>query len=354
MIEIALTLPLAATTLAVEATLPDGATAVMGPSGAGKTSLLEAMAGLRPRTRGRLVVNGEVLLDGARGVRLPPERRRVGYVPQDAQLFPHLSVLQNVLFGARVARGRVDGMLEVLELGRLLERHPGTLSGGERQRVALARALATDPRLLLLDEPLAGLDVALRERVLPYLLRLRAEWNVPILYVTHQLGEAIVLAGRVLVLAAGRVARQVPPLALLAAEAPEASAERDLENFLPGRVRAHDAAGGVTLVTLDGGGEMTVPLAREHAPGSAVTLVVRAEDVLVAVEAPHGLSARNVFAADVADCARAGADVTLRCNLVEGSLAVLVRLTPAAVSALEIRPGVRVWLAMKSHSVRLT
>ena len=353
MIELALTLPLAATTLVVEAALPDGATAVMGPSGAGKTSLLEAVAGLRPRARGRIVVNGEALLDDARAVRLPPERRRVGYVPQDAQLFPHLSVRQNVLFGARAARGRVDGMLEVLELTPLLERHPDTLSGGERQRVAVARALATDPRLLLLDEPLAGLDVALRERVLPYLLRLRAEWNVPTLYVTHQLGEAIVFAERVLVLEGGRVARQEAPLALLAAEA-SAAIERDLENFLPGHVRAHDDAGGVTRVALDGGGEMTVPLARAHAEGAAVTLVVRAEDVLVAMEAPRGISARNVFAANVLDCARGGSDVTLRCALVDGSLALLVRLTPSAVTTLGIDVGARIWLAVKSHSIRLT
>jgi len=177
---------------------------------------------------------------------------------------------------------------------------------------------------------------------------------VPTLYVTHQLGEAIVLAESVLVLDRGRVARQVAPLALLGEDTKLADASHDLENFLPGRVRAHDESGGVTRVSLDGGGEMSVPLELARAPGAHVALVVRAEDVLVAVEAPHGLSARNVFAADVADCARAGADVTLRCNLVEGSLAVLVRLTPAAVSALEIRPGVRVWLAMKSHSVRLT
>src|SRR5262245_57425466 len=142
MIELTITLPLADTTLAVEATLPR-ATAIMGASGAGKTSLLEAVAGLRPRTRGRVLVDGEPLLDDARGVRLPPEQRRVGYVPQDAQLFPHLSVRENVRFGARAAAARVEAMLEVLELTPLLGRRPATLSGGERQRVALARALAT-------------------------------------------------------------------------------------------------------------------------------------------------------------------------------------------------------------------
>jgi molybdate transport system ATP-binding protein len=351
MIELTITLPLAETTLAVEATLPR-ATAIMGASGAGKTSLLEAVAGLRPRARGRVVVDGEPLLDDARGLRLRPERRRVGYVPQDAQLFPHLSVRENVLFGARAAAGRVDAMLEVLELTPLLGRRPATLSGGERQRVALARALATDPRLLLLDEPLAGLDVALRDRVLPYLLRLRAEWDVPTLYVTHQLGEAIVLAETVLVLDRGRVAGRESPLTLLGRDDETAAADRDLENFLPGRVRSHDEAGGVTRVALDGGGEMTVPLAADHAPGTPLTLVVRAEDVLVAAEPPTQISARNVFEARVAACVRAGADVTLRCALVAGGPAVLVRLTPSAVAALRIEQESRLWLAIKSHSIR--
>ena len=349
MIELSLTLPLADTTLAVEATLPH-ATAIMGASGAGKTSLLAAVAGLRPRTRGRVVVDGEPLLDDARGVRLSPDRRRVGYVPQDAQLFPHLSVRENVLFGARGPSGRVNAMLEVLELTRLLERRPVTLSGGERQRVALARALATDPRLLLLDEPLAGLDVALRDRVLPYLLRLRAEWNVPTLYVTHQLGEAIAFAEHAIVLDRGRVMRHESPLALL--ERDETAVARDLENFLPGRVRSHDASGGVTHVTLDGGGEIMVPLAGGHAPGTSVTLIVRAEDVLVATEPPQQISARNVFPAEVITCVRVGSEVTLRCTLEYGALAVLVRLTPAAVDALGIRYGSRVWLAIKSHSLR--
>jgi molybdate transport system ATP-binding protein len=353
MIELAFTLPLADGTLAVEATLPH-ATAIMGASGAGKTSLLETVAGLRPAARGRVAVDEDVLLDDARGVRLAPERRRVGYVPQDARLFPHLSVRQNVLFGARAPRARMDALLEVLELGRLVERRPATLSGGERQRVALARALASDPRVLLLDEPLAGLDVALRDRVLPYLLRLRAEWNVPTLYVTHQLGEAVAFASTVLVLDRGRVARQEAPLGLLAEAREVADAEHDLENFLPGHVRAHDEAGGVTRVTLDGGGEMTVPLAAALAPGSAVTLVVRAEDVLVAMEPPHHLSARNLFPARVAACIRAGSDVTIHCRLASGGLGMMIRLTPSAVDALGIREGGRVWLAIKSHSIRTT
>lgn len=233
-IEVAITVPLAGGTLAVEAMLPRGATAVMGPSGAGKTSLLEAIAGLRPGTRGRIVVAGETLLDDARGVRGPPERRRVGYVPQDARLFPHLSVAENIGFGARAERARIAMMVERLELTPLLGRRPATLSGGKRQRVALARALAADPRLLLLGEPLAGLDAALRDRVLPYLLRLRAEWDVPLLYVTHQLGEALVLAEHALVLRAGRVARQTTPVALLEEDASPPARRRRSRTSSPG------------------------------------------------------------------------------------------------------------------------
>jgi molybdate transport system ATP-binding protein len=195
--------------------------------------------------------------------------------------------------------------------------------------------------------------VALRERVLPYLLRLRAEWDVPTLYVTHQLGEAIVLAESVLVLDRGRVARHAPPLALLSEGGAPAGARADLENFLAGRVRTHDEAGGVTRVTLDGGGEMTVPLDIARRPGTRVTLVVRAEDVLVSTKVPQGLSARNVFPARVTATARAGSDVTLRCTL-DGGTGVLVRLTPSAVEALRIDGGGRVWLAIKSHSIRVT
>jgi molybdate transport system ATP-binding protein len=172
-VDIDLTLGLPGFTLRVETRLPDRVTAVMGPSGAGKTSLLEAIAGLRRGARGRVAIGAEVLLDGAGRIALPPERRRVGYVPQDAGLFPHLSVLDNVRFGARADAEAVEAAIDTLEIRPLLDRSPRALSGGERQRVALARALAIRPRLLLLDEPLAALDPGLRERILPWLLRVR-------------------------------------------------------------------------------------------------------------------------------------------------------------------------------------
>ena len=354
LIELVLEVPLARFALRVDARLPAGVSAIMGPSGAGKTSLLEAVAGLRRGARGRIAVGDTVFLDTGRRLHLPPERRRVGYVPQDAGLFPHLSARENVRFGARVGSARVEAAIATLELDGLLGRYPATLSGGERQRVALARALVTEPRVLLLDEPLAALDVGLRERILPYLLRVRDEWKVPILYVTHSVGEALTLAGNVLVLDDGRVAAHGPPLALLGSPALAREAEAGLENLFPGRVVAHDEAGGTTEVELADGLRVAAPLAPARRIGAAVMVAVRAEDILVASEPVHALSARNLFAARVLACERAGADVILRCAVAPGSATWLVRVTPAAVAALAIERDAPVWLAVKSHSVRLT
>ncbi len=349
MIALDLACRLASFTLAVRARLLGPVTAVMGPSGAGKTSLLEAIAGLR-RAQGRIAVGETVLHDDAGGVHLPPERRRVGYVPQDAGLFPHLTAGANVRFGARAERSRVDAAIEVLGIGALLERHPHSLSGGEKQRVALARALATDPVLLLLDEPLAALDVGLRERIIPYLLRVREEWRVPMLYVTHNVGEALALAGEVLVLEAGQVRAQGPPAELL--QAPALQTPDGLENLLRGRVAAVDEAAGVLRVEVEGGATVVSTWSAGRRVGDPVTLAVRAEDVLLAAEEPRGLSARNVYEARVTSAERSGPDVLVRCALSPGPSSWLVRVTPAAADALSLRPGRPVWLAVKSHSVR--
>jgi len=352
-IEISIDVPLAPFALRVEARLPGAITAVMGPSGSGKTTLLESLAGLRPRARGRVAVGGDVLLDTAAGVSWRPEARRIGYVPQDAGLFPHLTALGNVRFGARGDASRVEAAIDTLEIRGLLGRYPASLSGGEKQRVALARALATSPRLLLLDEPLAALDVGLRERILPWLVRVRDEWRLPCLYVTHNVGEALALAARLLLLRDGRVEAEGAPGDLLASPALAREAETGIENLLPGRVVSHDAEGGVTRVRADAGFEMTVGLVPDRAAGTAVTLAVRAEDVLVAVEAVRGLSARNVYPARIAALERTGVDVTLRAVLEGSGAALLARVTPAAVRALGLEAGKGVWLAVKSHSVRL-
>ncbi len=336
--------------LRVQARLGAPVTAVMGPSGAGKTSLLEAIAGLRPRARGRVAVGDAVFQDDAAGRHLPPEKRRVGYVPQDAGLFPHLTAEENVRFGARGPASRAEAAVEVLGIGPLLGRRPHSLSGGEKQRVALARALATDPVLLLLDEPLAALEVSLRERILPYLLRVREEWRVPMLYVTHNPGEALALAGEVLLLEAGQVKAQGAPASLLTS--PALSAPDGLENLMSGRVVDTDPSGGVLRVVVEGGATVVAPWRAGPRPGEAVTLAVRAEDVLIATAEPRGLSARNVYEAEVTSADRTGPDVLVRCALAGGSPPWLVRVTPAAADALSLAPGRRVWLAVKSHSVR--
>jgi molybdate transport system ATP-binding protein len=211
-----LELPLARFTLKVDATLRGRVTAFFGASGAGKTSLLEIIAGLRRPASGAVRVGGVVLTDVAERQFLRPEQRAIGYVPQEGALFPHLSVRQNLLYGCEVARSRPAGLTfehvtEVLEIAPLADRSVATLSGGEKQRVALGRALLSAPRLLLLDEPLAGLDLPLRERLMPYLARVRDEFAIPMIYVTHSPDEVMALCDEVLLLVDGRVEYHATP-----------------------------------------------------------------------------------------------------------------------------------------------
>lgn len=353
MITAAIELPLPRFRLRVDLKLGAGVTALMGPSGSGKTSLLEVLAGLRGGARGRISVGDAVWLDSSAGLRLTPDARRVGYVPQDAGLFPHLTVRGNVRFGVRKDDAAADSAISTLEIWHLLDRYPASLSGGEKQRVALARALATRPRLLLLDEPLAALDPALRGRVLPYLMRIRDEWRMPCLYVTHNVGEALAIAEHLVLLRGGVVESQGPPGERLSAPGVVREAEGGLENLMPGRVVEHDPEGGTTAIEVGGGLRVAIPLAPEREVGSRITLAIRAEDVLVSVRPIRGLSARNVYEARVAALERTGVDVTLRCTVgAEPGSAWLARLTPAAIASLEIETGSVVWLAVKSHSVR--
>ncbi len=360
-IEIDLSVPLDRFRLEVSARL-GAAAAVLGPSGAGKTTLLESIAGLRP-AHGRVVVGGEVLQDSAARRRLPPERRRVGYVPQDGALFPHLSVRANLLFGQRRADG--DGLavaadlaevVEALDLAPLLDRHPRHLSGGERRRVALGRALLSRPQLLLLDEPTTGLDPERARRALGQIRErvgsVRAGWDVPLLVVTHRPEEAAALAGEVLLLDEGRVRDSGPTREVLlrAALGPGAEAETLIE----ARVVAHDPAAGVTRVELAGsglgsvgGGAVSIPPTPDLAVGRSVLLAVGAGEVLVATRRPEGLSARNAVEVAIDGLEAAGEGLLLR------SGAWLAHLTPEAVAELGLAAGGRVWLVTKTHSWRV-
>jgi molybdate transport system ATP-binding protein len=209
--ELAFTLTQGSFALAVDTTVRARALALYGPSGSGKTTIVETIAGLRAPARGRIAIDGRVLVDTAAGVALPSRDRRVGYVPQDVLLFPHLDVHRNITY-ARPRDGHdVERVAELLDLAPLLARDVGSLSGGERQRVAIARALLASPVVLLLDEPLAAVDLARRRRIVAALLRIRDELGVPIVYVTHAVEEARLVADQALVVDAGRVVASGAP-----------------------------------------------------------------------------------------------------------------------------------------------
>ncbi|MBF5046276.1 molybdenum ABC transporter ATP-binding protein [Aggregicoccus sp. 17bor-14] len=351
MLELDVRLPLAAFALEVQARFGSRSLAVLGRSGSGKTSLLEVLAGLRHGARGRVAVEGRALLDSAQGLEVAPEKRRMGYVPQDALLFPHLGVEGNVRFGVRKGQrgGRVDEALELLGLVPLLGRSVQGLSGGERQRVALARALATDPALLLLDEPLAALDVELKERVLPFLLRVRDEARVPLVYVTHQLGEARALAEEALVLERGRVQAAGSASEVLGAPARAVLGAEGEENVLEG-VLERPEEGGLRLRVTEAL-RLWVPDAPELQAGARAVYALLAEDLLLSVHPLEGVSARNVFAGAITALEPVGVDgavATVRC----AGVGLAVRLTRAAIAELRLQVGSPVYLAAKSSACR--
>lgn len=207
MIELDIALRQGAFTLAAAVTLDAPATALFGPSGAGKTTVLDAIAGLRTPQQGRIAIDGRVLYSSRDRVNLPPHHRRIGYVPQDVALFPHMNVRRNLLYGRHTGVSpEFNRVIRMLEIEGLVDRRVTELSGGERQRVALGRALMSGPSLLLLDEPLAAVDVPLRRRILPYLRRVRDELSIPIVYVSHDAEEVAELANVVVLIDGGRIA----------------------------------------------------------------------------------------------------------------------------------------------------
>jgi len=325
----------------------DGVLAVVGPSGAGKSTLLRLIAGLDAPSRGRIECDGDLWFGDGRD--LPPERRRCGFVFQDYALFPHMTVRQNVAYGADGTD--IDPLLDRVGIRHLAAARPPRLSGGERQRVALARAVATRPRLLLLDEPLAAVDVELKERIVPYLLRVRDEKRIPFVYVTHNAGEAAVLAKEVMLLRAGRVESIGRSEEVLKAGAvSEVDPQATFENVFDGVVEER-AASAATL-RLAGGVVITVPADSAPPPGERAVFGVLPEDVLVSSEALDRatISARNVLSGEVQALEPLGGETLVRIG-VDGS-EWRAKLTAAAVSDLGLRAGKRVWIAVKTHAFR--
>ncbi len=331
-----------------------GVTALFGPSGSGKSTIIAVAAGLLRPDACRIAVDGLVLADTDYGVWLPPERRRVGLVFQDAKLFPHMSVVTNLRFGMRRAAAgavRFDEVVELLGIGALLTRRPHTLSGGERQRVAIGRALLAQPHLLLMDEPLASLDSARKSEILPYLTRLKTALRLPVIYVTHALDEVVQLADSVVLIDAGHVVG-CGTLSDLAARVDLPLAQRDDAGaLLLCRVVEHDA--GRELTRLEGGGvALWVPLL--DAPLNAERRIrIPAREVILAGKTPDAISLHNIVPGTVR---RIAAEPARRSVLVEIALpsgALLSRVTPDAIVRLALSPGCPALALIKSTSIEV-
>jgi molybdate transport system ATP-binding protein len=324
---------------------------VLGPNGAGKTTLLRALAGLAAVTSGSIRLGGTVLDDATAGTFVPAEQRPVGLVFQDYRLFPHLSVRDNVAFAARSrgarrsdARRHADRFLDQLDLTDLAQRRPAQLSGGQAQRVALARALAAEPAMLLLDEPLAALDARSRLEVRSELRRHLADFPGPVLVVTHDPLEAMVMTDRLLVLEEGHVVQHGTPARVARRPATQYVARLVGLNLYPGTLVAPD--GTVALAT---GGSLVATPAEPIPPGSTDVLVaVRPSAIAVHTERPDHASPRNVWAGTITGLELLADRVRVQ---VQGAPDALVDLTPAAVADLALRPGLQVWLSAKATEV---
>jgi molybdate transport system ATP-binding protein len=336
--------------------VPPGISILFGPSGAGKSTVLDCIAGLTRPDTGRIAAGEKVLFDSFAGINCPPQARRVAYVFQSLALFPHLNAEENVAYGLdglphRERSARVEEILEAFRVDKLRARKPPEISGGERQRIALARSLVTRPRVLLLDEPLTGLDAELKVAIVDDLRAWNAARRIPILYVTHTREEVDALGEHVIAMDHGRVVSEGTPIEVLEAPRRKRLAQAaGFENLLSARVVDLREADGVMRVLLNGSLlELEVPLGYAAA-GDRVLVAVRAGDILLATMRPEGLSARNVIEGRIVALETRGTLVRAR---VDCGVQFIVHLTPGAVRSLELAERRRVWLVLKTHSCHL-
>ncbi|MFV0293731.1 MAG: molybdenum ABC transporter ATP-binding protein [Paracoccus sp. (in: a-proteobacteria)] len=332
-----------------------GVTALFGRSGAGKTTVVNAVAGLLRPDQARIETSGEILTDTTRGIFLPPHQRRIGYVFQDARLFPHLNVRQNLDYGRRLAPSttrpnatRITEIIDLLGIGSLLHRRPGGLSGGERQRIALGRAILSGPRLLLMDEPLAALDEARKAEILPYLERLRDELELPILYVSHNVAEITRLANTVVILESGHIVTAGPAEQVLSDPASNIALGRETGSLIQARVTALDNDG---LARLDTPAGPVWTAYSGIAPGMRVRLRILAQDVMLATQMPENISALNVLRGKVDRIEPDNhGSVLVRLKLGQDA-AILSRITCRSCDALGLKPGVQVHAILKTVAI---
>ena len=334
-----------------ELDLPCGATALFGPSGAGKTSLVNMVAGLLTPDEGEIAIGGTCVFSRSRGINLPPERRPVGMVFQDGRLFPHLSVRGNLTYGRRrgaLAPPSLHEVVERLELGPLMDRRPLTLSGGEQQRVAIGRALLTGPDVLLLDEPLAGLDGALREATLDILTGLSQNANRVLLHVTHHMHEVLQLAGRMALIDHGAVRAVGAPRELLGRpELQSLTGRRSAGALLFCRMQRADEGDG--LSRLDCGGHSLLLPRLDAADGSEVVLKVRAGDVALSLEPPRRSSVLNVMEGVVERVLEE--DGAFSNVVVDAGPTLWARVTRRSARQLKLAAGRRVYATIKAASL---
>lgn len=355
-LSINITQQLADFTLNVAFEAPTGITALYGPSGTGKTTIVNAVSGLVTPDKGHINLSGETLFDSASRVNVPVHKRRLGYVFQDGRLFPHLSVQQNLTYGQRFTRAAADGptlgeVARLLDITSLLTRRPAALSGGEKQRVAIGRALLSRPRMLLMDEPLAALDPARKEDILPYLEKMRDQTDLPILYVSHSVAEVARLANWAVVLEKGRVAMSGPAETVLSDPAMvHQLGLREAGAVLPATILRHHADGLTELQV--SGGRLFLPK-MDRPVGMHTRVRVLAHDVILSRAMPKGLSALNILSGEIT-AVRAGGGPGVIIQIKCGDDRLLARITRRSADAMGLHPGDHVHAVIKSVSIART
>ena len=334
-------------TLKVNCTLETKVSAFLGVSGSGKSTLLNCVSGTLTPDEGEIAFGDEILYKSAAKINLPPEKRRFGYVFQEGYLFPHLTVAQNIRYGQPNPRKNSD-VIDVLEISELLQRYPKELSGGQRQRVAIARALAMEPRMLLMDEPLAALDSALKNRIIPYLHHIKEAFDTPILYVTHTFSEAMALADEAFLIADGEIMASGEPHQLLTAPSAMPIAQlTGVENILFLPVVASDEARGLTSLEI-GDQSLVIPYIAAEV-GEVIPVAIRAEDIIISLESDLTISARNILLGKIQDL-DIRSERTWLSILVEWHH-LAVKITHEAREELQLRENQEVYCVIKASAI---
>ena len=336
-------------TLEVNCTLETKVSAFLGVSGSGKSTLLNCVSGTLAPDEGEIIFGDEILYASASGVNLPPEKRRFGYVFQEGYLFPHLTVAQNIRYGQPNPRKSSDA-IDVLEITDLLQRYPKELSGGQRQRVAIARALAMEPRMLLMDEPLASLDSGLKDRIIPYLHHVKEAFEIPILYVTHTFSEAMALADEAFLIADGEIMASGEPHRLLTVPSAMPIAQlTGVENILFLPVKSADKPRGLTSLEM-GNQSLIIPYIDVEV-GEVLPVAIRAEDIIISLEPNVSLSARNVLPGKI-QYLDVKSERTWLSILIEWHH-LAVKITHEARDQLQLRKGLEVYCIIKASAINL-